>query len=425
MELSVSFPKRPRCLRRSGAALGLLVISLFASGPAQGGENWVRFRGPNGAGVAAEMFPSEWTADDYLWSTPLPGGGHSSPVGWDDLVFVTSSDAASGDVALTAIGADDGEIRWTKSFKGSTHSLHAANDYASGTPTVDAKQVFLTWISDGTLRAAAVDHGGEIAWERELGGADYKHGYGNSPILIDETLVVANDHAGDGFVAGLDARTGEVRWRQSRRSGTESYATPLEIVDDAGRPLVVVCSSAEGIAALSPTDGAVLWQKEGIYPARCVNSPIAAGGLVFSGSGEGGNGKSLTAVRPPRHPGDQPAIEFELRKSLGQVPTPIVVGERLYVWNDRGIVTCYDAADGREIWTKRIGKNYFGSPVAAGGKLYCIAADGEAVCIAASDRYELLGRSQLGEGAHATPAIHQGKMYLRTESTLACLPAVE
>jgi outer membrane protein assembly factor BamB len=89
------------------------------------------------------------------------------------------------------------------------------------------------------------------------------------------------------------------------------------------------------------------------------------------------------------------------------------------------VVTCYNAADGEEIWTKRIGGNYYGSPVAAGNKLYCVAADGEMICLAAADKYALLGRSQLGEGSHATPAIHQGKMFLRSESSLACLPAVE
>ena len=87
------------------------------------------------------------------------------------------------------------------------------------------------------------------------------------------------------------------------------------------------------------------------------------------------------------------------------------------------VVTCYNAADGEQVWTKRIGGNFYGSPVAAGDKIYCIDAEGEVVCIAAADEYQLLGRSQLGEGSHATPAIHQGKMLLRTESTLFCLPA--
>ena len=407
------------------AALFVLVLGPSSSSQSLADENWTRFRGPNGSGVAAESFPAEWAEDDLLWKFALPGKGHGSPVGWGELVFVTWGDAATGGLTLAAIDAATGETKWTKSFEGSPHSIHAANSYASGTPTVDAERVYVTWTANDVLHAAAVDHGGEVAWQRELGPAEYKHGAGNSPILVDDLLVIANDHTGESFVVGLDAKSGEERWRRPRQGGTESYATPLVFDGEGGQEQIVVCSSAEGIAGLSPADGAVLWQSPNIYLARCVNSPFIAAEMVFSGSGEGGNGKNLTAVRPASDKGGEPTIAFELKKSLAQVPTPVAVGDRLFVWSDRGVVTCYNAADGEEIWTKRIGGNYYGSPVVAGDKLYCVAADGEVVCIAAADKYELLGRSQLGEGSNATPAIHQGKMLLRTESSLACLPALE
>jgi len=407
------------------AALVGLALPQLRSDQAYAGENWTRFRGPNGSGVATESFPAAWTADDYLWKVTLPGKGHSSPVCWGDLVFVTCGDPETGAVTLAAIDVNSGESRWTRTFEGSHHSIHAANSYASGTPTVDADRVYVTWTANGVLHAAAVDHQGEVAWQRELGPADYKHGSGNSPILLDDLLVIANDHTGESFVVGLDAKSGDERWRRPRQGGTESYATPLLFDGADGPEQIVVCSSAEGIAGLSPIDGTVLWQSSDIYVARCVNSPFIAAGMIFSGSGEGGNGKNLTAVRPANDKRGEPTIAFELKKSLAQAPTPVAVGDRLYVWSDRGVVTCYNAADGEEIWTKRIGGNYYGSPVAAGDKLYCVAADGEVVCIAAADKFELLGRSQLGEGSNATPAIHQGKMFLRTESSLACLPALE
>lgn len=406
------------------AMLGL-VFGPSSSNQALAGENWTRFRGPNGSGVAAESFPAEWTEDNYLWKVTLPGKGHSSPVGWGEMAFVTYGDPETGAVSLAAIDVATGETRWTKTFDGSHHSLHAANSYASGTPTVDAERTYVTWTANGTLHAAAVDRAGEVIWQRELGPADYKHGSGNSPILIDDLLVIANDHTGDSFVVGLDAATGEERWRRLRQGGTESYATPLVFNGEGGGEQIVVCSSAEGITGLSPVDGAVLWQEPGLYLARCVNSPFIAAGMVFSGSGEGGNGKDLKAVLPTMEKGSEPVVAFELKKSLAQVPTPVAVGDRLFVWSDRGVVTCYNAVDGEEIWTKRIGGNYYSSPVAAGGKIYCVDAEGEVVCIAAADKYQLLGRSQLGEGSHATPAIHQGKMLLRTESSLACLPAIE
>jgi outer membrane protein assembly factor BamB len=407
-----------------GALFAVMLGSSFAR-QALAGENWTRFRGPNGAGVAVEEFPAKWTLKDCLWRVALPGKGHGSPVGWGELLFVASGDADSGVFTLAAIDAARGEIKWTRAFEGSTRSIHAANSYASGTPTVDDKRVYVTWTVNGTLHAAAVDHQGEVAWKRELGPADYKHGSGNSPILADELLVIANDHTGESFVVGLDAKSGEERWRRIRQGGTESYATPLIFQGEDGSEHIVVCSSAEGIAGLSPVDGSVLWQSPDVYLARCVSSPLIAAGMIFSGSGEGGNGKDLLAVRPASGASKEPEIAFALKKSLAQVPTPVAVGDRLFVWSDRGVVTCYDAADGHELWTKRIGGNYYGSPIAAGGKLHCVAANGEVVCIAAADKFELLGRSSLGEGSHATPAVHQGKMFLRTESSLICLPAVE
>ena len=396
----------------------------LAAGIVTAAEQWSRFRGPNGSGVASDgSFPATWTEDDYLWKAPLPGRGHSSPVAWDDVIFVTVGDETSGALTLLALDAETGAERWRTPFDSAPHSLHAANSYASSTPVVDAERTYVTWATPDSLQAAAVDRRGDVVWRRDLGPADYKHGYGGSPIVVDDLLIVANDHTGDSFVAALDAKTGKTRWVRPRQGGTESYATPL-VIDNAGEQQIIVCSSAEGIAALSPSDGAVVWQLPGIYPARCVNSPIAANGLVFTGSGEGGNGKNLTAVKSTGAQRDaNAAVAYELNKVLPQVPTPIVVGECLFTWSDRGVVSCYDAASGDQRWTKRIGGNYFGSPVAAGGKLYGVSADGEAVALAATDEYQLLGRSSLGEGSHATPAIHQGKMFLRTESTLACLPA--
>lgn len=404
-------------------ALGVAATNLLGSS-VLAGENWTRFRGPNGSGVAPDVtFPVEWSEEAYLWRVDLPGKGHSSPVGWGDKIFVTAGDVTSGAMTLLAIDTASGKTLWKREYAASPHSLHAANSYASGTPTVDDERVYVTWTADGVLHAAAVSHAGEEAWQRELGPADYKHGSGNSPILLDDLLIVANDHTGESFIAGLDAATGNERWRRPRQAGTESYATPLVCEAASGEPQIVVCSSAEGIAALAPADGAVLWQLPGVYEARCVNSPFIAEGLILSGSGEGGNGKQLTAVRPATSDGGEPEIAYELKKSLPQVPTPLAVGDRLFVWSDRGVVACYSAVDGKPQWTKRIGGNFYGSPVAAGDRIYCIDAEGEAICIAAADKYKLLGRSPLGQASHATPAIHQGKMFLRTESSLACLPA--
>jgi len=241
-------------------------------------------------------------------------------------------------------------------------------------------------------------------------------------MVVDGMVVVTNDNSGESFITALDAATGEPRWRQSRAPGTESYATPALWKADDGSHQIIVHSTAEGMAGLSPTDGGVLWQLKDVFPARCVSSPLVAGGLVFGGSGEGGNGKSFAAVKPPASRGKEATVAYRLNKSIPQVPTPVASGDLLFVWSDKGVVSCYDLATGAPHWTERVGGNYYGSPIIAGDKLYSIASSGEAVVVAAGKEFKILGRNQLGEASSATPVVHRGKMYLRTETSLACLP---
>jgi outer membrane protein assembly factor BamB len=401
------------------AALG---ATIGQGGPGAEQENWSRFRGPNGCGVAEDVsFPATRSEKDYAWKVKLPGKGHSSPVAWGNRIFVTSADEKTGEVTLSALDAATGETQWTKQFKSAPHHLHNSNSYASSSPAADAKRVYVTWATPEKLAIAAMTHDGGDVWQRELGPLKYAHGCGGSPIVLDDMVVVANDNSGESYVTALDAATGEPRWRQPRQAGTESYATPAIWRAENGSPQIIVNSTAEGMAGLSPSDGRPLWQLQKVFPVRCVCSPVVAGGFVFGGSGEGGNGKSFAVVKPPAREGGEAAIAYELKKGLPQVPTAVAYNGLLFVWSDRGVVTCYVLASGQQHWSERVGGNFFGSPVIAGGKLYSIAADGTMVVLAAEREYKSLGRVPLGEASSATPAIQREKMYLRTETSLACL----
>jgi outer membrane protein assembly factor BamB len=417
-------PWAPSTARLWPVAAALAIVVHGASAPA--GENWSRFRGPNGSGVASEVnFPATWTADDYAWKIELPGGGHSSPVGWEGQLFVTSCQPDRGEISLSAVNAATGEIAWTRSFKAGAGHLHAANSYASSTPATDAQRVYVSWAGPDLLMVAALTHEGEKVWQRELGPIDYKHGPGGSLALVDDLVVVANDDASHSYIAALNTETGEPRWRRERSSGTESYATPAVWQTPSGAKQIIVNSTQEGMAGLSPADGSIEWQLKDVFPVRCVGSPLVAGQLVFGTSGEGGNGKSCTAVRPPMSSGDKPSVAYQLIKSLPQVPTPVATDELLFIWSDRGVVSCYDLATGKPHWTERVGGNYYSSPIIAGDKLYSVAADGQVVAIAADKEFKLLGRTELGNGSSATPTVHGGRLVLRAESSLASLPANE
>jgi outer membrane protein assembly factor BamB len=402
-----------------------IVLQIAGAGRAEE-ANWSRFRGPNGSGVAADVdFPAAFSVEDFEWRVSLSGKGHSSPVAWGDRLFVTAADPETGELSLVALDAATGEQLWTRRFEGEPHHLHAANSYASSSPAVDASRVYLVWPSSGSLKAAAVSHDGEPVWKRELGPLDYKHGFGGSPTIIDGMVVVANDNSGESFVTALDVSTGEPRWRRTRTPGTESYATPAVWMHGDGDAHIVVHSTEEGMAGLAPEDGRVLWQLEDVFPVRCVSSPLVAGGLIFGGSGEGGAGKSFVAVRPPKSKDDEATVAYQLSKSLPQVPTPVATDELLFVWSDRGVVSCYELSTGKPLWTERVSRNgkgnYYSSPVIVGDKLYGVAADGDVVTLAADDEYKLLGRSDLGEASSATPIVHRGRMYFRCESSLASL----
>jgi outer membrane protein assembly factor BamB len=126
----------------------------------------------------------------------------------------------------------------------------------------------------------------------------------------------------------------------------------------------------------------------------------------------------VVAVRPPHDKGSSPEIAYKVTTSAPYVPTPVALGDLIFLWSDNGIVTCLRAATGESVWQKRVGGNYHGSPVCVGGRLYCLREDGEVTVVAASDHYELLGRNQLGEETRSTPAVAGGRMYLRSCSHL-------
>jgi outer membrane protein assembly factor BamB len=145
---------------------------------------------------------------------------------------------------------------------------------------------------------------------------------------------------------------------------------------------------------------------------------VIAGGLIFGSCGSGGGGNYVVAVRPPASAGSSPEVAYKVETSAPYVPTPVAVDDLVFLWSDAGIVTCVRAVTGDTVWHKRVGGNYYGSPICVGGKLYCIREDGEVTVVAASDEYKLLGRNPLGEESRSCPAVANGRIYLRTFSHL-------
>ncbi len=195
-----------------------------------------------------------------------------------------------------------------------------------------------------------------------------------------------------------------------------SYATPCIYEPPGGQPELICASTAHGIYSLDPETGHENWAID-VFSMRTVSSPIITGGLIFGTTGSGGGGNYVVAVKP----GVDPQVEYELKKQAPYVPCPVAQDGLVFLWSDKGIATCIRADGGEQVWQHRIGGNFSGSPVIAGNGIYCIDEDGVVVVLAADEKFQLLGRSPLGEASRSTPAVANGRMYLRTYSHLVSI----
>ncbi|MFQ5731973.1 MAG: PQQ-binding-like beta-propeller repeat protein [Planctomycetaceae bacterium] len=387
-------------------------------------ENWTRFRGANGAGIStAKGIPTSWSRADYQWKVTLPGVGHSSPVIWKDRLFVTSAIDEGKERYLFCLNAETGKTLWKRTTGLNRSHKHLKSSWASATPAVDGERVYVAFADRDTYFLAAYDFDGGIVWRRSLGPFDSQHGQGVSPIVFEDLVIIPNDQKGPSSVVAFDKRTGKTAWSVLRTIRRTSYATPMIYRAKGKRPQLICASGAMGVTSLDPATGRQNWIT-GEFPLRTVASPIEADGLIVQSCGGGGVGKLLIAVDPSGS-GDVSKTHVKYRRDtrLPYVPTPVAYKGHVYLWNDNGVVNCIDAGTGKNIWTRRVGGNYSGSPICIDGKLYVMSEKGEVVVIAASPKYRFIARTPLDDPSHATPAVANGKLYLRTFHGLVCLPA--
>ena len=387
-------------------------------------ENWERFRGPNGGGQSeGASIPSEWRAENFLWKRPLQSVGHSSPVIWEGTLYLTSADPETGAQLGFAFDVATGETRWRKRFDVGMYHINTRNSFASSTPAVDAEHVYLTWLDSGRVLLVALTHDGNEAWRREVGPYEEVHGYGQSPVVYGDLVYVANDSGAERAVVAFDRRTGQERWRAKREAGITSFAAPcmFDKPSQAGGKLLITSSTASGLAALDALTGKVAWDAfKDDLTTRCVSSPVVAGDMILVACGEGGNGKVLVAAKA----GDgnsAPETAYKLKQSVPQVPTPLVVGDLLFLWHDRGVVSCCELATGKQVWRERVGGDFHSSPIRLGQRILCCSQQGDAIVLAAAREYKLLARNSLKETCVATPAVAGGRLYVRTDATLYCI----
>jgi len=406
---------------------GSCLLALFAG--TLSAQEWTRFRGPNGQGQSDTKVPTSWTDADYNWKIELPGIGHGSPVAWGDRVFVHSADPESAKRYLICVSAGNGKTLWTREFDSSPYHLHPRSSFASGTPAVDADAVYLAWATPKSVTLIAFSHEGKTLWEQDLGPYVSMHGFGTSPMIYKDLVIVSNQQQsekldpgtppGKSALVAVNKETGSIAWEVPRGSAVASYGVPCVYQGADGKDQLIVANTADGIYSVDPTSGEVNWEID-VFTMRTVSSPVIAGGHIFGSTGSGGGGNYVVAVEPGTAD-SKPEIVYKVEKSAPYVPTPVAAGDLLFLFYDKGIVSCIDAETGKQHWQERIGGGFSGSPVRAGEAIYCIREDGVVIVVAASKDYKLLGEVPLGEDSRSTPAISGGRMYLRTYSHLMSL----
>ena len=377
-------------------------------------EEWPQFRGPGGQGHSAERgVPIDWSpTKNVRWKAPVPGRGWSSPIVAAGRVWLTT--ATDGALRLLSYELESGrEALNVEVFRiGSANLLNDKNSHASPTPVADGDRVYVHFGDQGT---AALTMDGRVLWKTHL-AHQTQHGGGASPIIHGDLLVVNCDGADSAFVVALDKNTGKVRWKTWRRQPwSQAYTTPLVIRHGEQEQLVSV--GASHAAAYEPGTGKEIWRVS--YPGGFSNvpRPVSAHGFVYITTGF--HQPSLLAIRPGGA-GDvtKSHVAWSLSRGVSLTPSPLIVGDELYMVSDAGIVSCVDARTGASVWQHRLRGGYSASPVFADGRIYFQSEEGVTTVIAPGRDLKILAVNSLEEPTLASMAVASGSVLMRTASSL-------
>lgn len=407
------------------------VTAVTVISPVAGATEWSRFRGPNGTGIGTgDSIPTTFTEKDFNFKTKLPGdSGCSSPVVWDDKIFVLSANSDTATRHVVCIHSESGDILWQKKFESEPHHLHTRSSYASCTPAVDEERVYVAWSTPNETLFKAFNHDGSEAWSIDLGTWQSQHGFGTSPVVYKDLVFMHNsqqanqlkpgEKPGKSFMMAFDRRSGDEKWRSELTSMNVCYSVPFIHEGENGDELI--CSSTgNGIFSLDPMTGKRNWDvNDGLFSMRTVGSPIAAGGHIFGSTGSGRYSSNyIVAVKPGPNPKLAYKIENGSNFKAPYVPCLISDGDLVFCMYDKGFASCIDATTGKIHWTERTNAALSGSPVRVGDRIFCVDEKGTVWVFAASTDYKLLGKSELGAESRSTPAVANGRLYLRTYTHL-------
>ncbi len=414
---------------------------------------WHGFRGDNNAGVVDGQFPpTAWdatTGKNLAWKTAIPGLGLACPVVWGDKVFVTTAINEESPKPSLRIGqygdvdsvketarhtwktycleASTGKVLWEQTAYTGVPKIkrHMKSSHANATPATDGKVVIVNFGSEG-LYCYTMD--GNLQWRIDLGklgsswffNPDYEWGFGSSPIIFTDTVIIQCDIGKNSFIAAYSLSNGEQLW-MTPRDEIPSWCSPTVVLPEKGPPELVTVASKHA-RGYDPYTGTELW-KIGKFSEIAVPTPFYASGLIFLTTGYRPI-QPIFAIKPgskgdltlPKDKESSEQVVWSKTRGGPYLPTPLVYGEHLYVCSNSGVLSCYEAKTGKVLYQQRLGgsNGYTASLVAADGRIYCTDEEGLVRVVKAGPKFELLALNKLGEECLSHPAISNGRMFFRT-----------
>lgn len=419
------------------SSLSLLLVLPLALLAGASRANWPEFRGPRGDGHSpAAGFPLVWSeTENVQWKIPVHGRGWSSPVVWGNQVWLTTATDDGTRMSVLCVERNTGRVLLDRVlFQNADPEPLGdgkdANTYASPSPVIEDGRVYVHF---GTYGTACMDtRTFKVLWQRRDLNCVHSVGPGSSPVLFRNLLILTVDGIDVQYMAALDRRTGKTVWKTDRSADftfgsptdpkyfvqqKKSFSTPV-ITEWQGRPLLLSCGAKAGYG-YDPLTGKELWQVawKGFSNAA---RPVAAHGLALMNTGYpraeffavrlGGAG-NVTETH----------VAWKLTRNVPQNSSPLVVDDLLYLIAGGGILTCVDVRSGEQVYQERLPGTYTGSPVYAGGLILFVSERGETVLVRPGRRFEKVGENRLAEGAMASPAVSDRRLFLRTRTHLYCI----
>lgn len=399
----------------------IVVILMVISVTVARAENWPNWRGPNGDGTSSETnIPTKWdSVTNVVWKVPVPGVGHASPIVWGDKLFTVTAQTETQEKLLLCYDTKNGDLLWKVTvIKAPLENKHNDNSFASGTPATDGKTIYVSFLDGESVVVAAYDFSGKQIWMQRPGTFSSPHGYSCSPVIYKDKVIINADSQGDAFIAAISRADGHTIWKNTLDKPAHSFSTPI-FREMAGRMQMIYCGNKE-VSSYNPEDGTRYWFINGPSEDFC-STPVyneKTGLLLISSAWPQ---RHLLAIKPDGN-GDVSNSHIAWRSTNGAyyVPSPVTVGDYLVSTMTNGLVHCIEAATGNILWKETLGKQY-ASAVLINGLVYMPNDEGVITVIKPGPTYDAIQKNAIGEMMFASPAISDGKIYMRGAKHLFCI----